>query len=309
MKRHILEVHGPESVELFKALASDTRVRMLELLGGHNMNINELAQALEIAQPTITKHAQILEQAGLITCDYMPGVQGMQKRCSLGFDRFIVNFETMKVPDFKVLETEMPVGLFTTVHATPTCGLSSPEKLIGIVDDPQAFYHPERATAHHLWLADGFVEYVFPCGVQTSSKVQKLEILVEMCSEAPDYNNDYPSDITLWINNVEIGTWTSPGDFGGKRGKISPDWWWDTWTQYGMSKLWSVDEDGAYIDGSPISYASLHKVNVKPFEPITVRFGIKPDAEHKGGLNLFGRGCGNYDHDICLLYTSPSPRD
>lgn len=300
MKRHVMEVRGPDSVELFKALASEMRVKILQLLGEHNMNINELAQALGIAQPTVTKHAQILEQMGLIKCEYMPGSQGMQKRCSLSFEKFIVDFETKKVPEHQILETEMPVGLYTMVHATPTCGLMSPEHLIGIVDDPQAFYHPDRAAANHIWMADGFVEYVFPCGIPTSSKIHKFELLMEVCSESPDYNNDYPSDITIWINNVEIGTWTSPGDFGGKRGRFSPDWWWDNWTQYGMSKLWSVDEDGSYIDGAPISYVSLNKIKLAPFEPITVRIGIKPDAVHRGGLNLFGKGCGNYDQDIVM---------
>jgi hypothetical protein len=33
---------------------------------------------------------------------------------------------------------------------------------------------------------------------------------------------------------------------------------------------------------------------------ITVRIGVKPDALHVGGLNLFGRTFGNYPQDLTL---------
>jgi predicted transcriptional regulator len=31
-----------------------------------------------------------------------------------------------------------------------------------------------------------------------------------------------------------------------------------------------------------------------------VRIGVKAEAEHVGGMNLFGRGFGNYDQAIVL---------
>ena len=30
------------------------------------------------------------------------------------------------------------------------------------------------------------------------------------------------------------------------------------------------------------------------------RIGVKPEARHPGGINIFGRGFGNYDQDIVL---------
>jgi predicted transcriptional regulator len=33
---------------------------------------------------------------------------------------------------------------------------------------------------------------------------------------------------------------------------------------------------------------------------IRLRLGIKEDAAHPGGINIFGRGFGNYDQDILL---------
>jgi len=31
---------------------------------------------------------------------------------------------------------------------------------------------------------------------------------------------------------------------------------------------------------------------------VRVRFGVDPQGEHVGGVNLFGRGFGNYPQDI-----------
>lgn len=300
MQAHILEVYGADSVELFKALASETRVRILELLAQGERNINELGQALGISQPAVTKHTQILEQIGLIKTEYKPGIQGMQKRCRLAYDRFIISFESTYLPDNRVEEIAMPIGLYTLVNPTPTCGLANRERIIGFLDDPQSFYEPERATAQLLWMAEGFVEYVFPCTLGAGTEIRRLELLMEICSEAPNYDNDYPSDITVWINGVETGTWTSPGDFGGRRGRLNPAWWNDYMTQYGMLKIWSVDAEGSYVDGSPVSDVTIADLMLAPHHPIIVRIGVKPDAEHIGGFNLFGRGFGNYEQDLVL---------
>jgi predicted transcriptional regulator len=35
-----------------------------------------------------------------------------------------------------------------------------------------------------------------------------------------------------------------------------------------------------------------------------MRIEVKRDARHPGGLNIFGRGFGNYDQDIVLRVTT-----
>lgn len=300
MDSRILEGNVAESLELFQALSSQTRLRILQLLADGEMNISELQQELGVAHPSVSKHVQILEQVGLIVGEYLPGIQGMQKRCSLRYDRLILAIESALVSRRQIEEVQMPVGLFTIAHPKPTCGLAASDGPIGFFDDPQSFLLPERARAQSLWMADGFVEYIFPNNIPTSQEIYRLELSMEICSECPDYNNDYPSDITLWINEVEIGTWTSPGDFGGKRGRLNPPWWHDRLTQYGMLKIWSVDQTGSYVDGVRVSEITTEKALILPHLPISVRIGIKPDAQHIGGFNLFGRGFGNYDQDLLL---------
>jgi predicted transcriptional regulator len=300
MQSHILDVSAFESEEVFKALASETRLRILKLLAERDHNINELGQALGINIPTVSKHVQMLEQVGLIVSEYMAGVQGTQKRCRLRYDRLIVSLEGEQAAQDQIEEIDMPIGLYSLVHPSPTCGLANLERHIGLADEPQSFFLPERAAAQLLWMSEGFVEYVFPNTLPTSVEIHRVELAMEVCSEAPDYNNDYPSDITVWINAVEVGTWTCTGDFGGKRGRLNPGWWNDHATQYGSLKVWTVTPEGSYVDGLSASEVTLRDVMVVPQQPITVRIGIKPDAAHRGGFNLFGRGFGNHEQDLLL---------
>lgn len=297
---HILEFQIGESLEVLRALGNDARIEIVKILAAGDKNINEIAQAMSMSQPTVTRHIQQLEQAGIVASRYMPGVQGMQKRCSLRCSRLIFDIEAGQPEEGRVDEISMPIGLYTLVNPSGTCGLASRTKFIGFLDKPQSFFDPERATAEILWMAAGFVEYTFPNDLPSSMDVERLELIMEVCSEAPDYNPDYPSDLTLWINGVEVGTYTSPGDFGGKRGLLTPDWWVEHMTQFGLLKIWSVDRDGSSVDGNRISNISLSRLMIEPQQPITIRLGVKPEAEHQGGFNLFGRGFGNYPQDLVL---------
>lgn len=300
LKSHTLQVRGAEDAEIFKALGSETRLEILALLAGGDRNIAEICLELNLSQPTVSKHVQVLEQAGLVLSKYMPGSQGMQKRCRLRFDRMIVSFEGAEIADERMEEVSMPIGLYSRVEAHPQCGLANRDKIISFLDIPQSFFDPERSTAEILWMAAGWVEYVFPNTLPSSVEILRLELVMEACSEAPNYDHDWPSDITVWVNEAEIGTWTCPGDFGAKRGVLNPTWWNDHMTQYGALKIWSVDHEGSALDGTPLSSVTLEKALVKPNKPISIRIGVKANADHRGGFNLFGKGFGNYAQDLVL---------
>ena len=53
-------------VSLFKALADETRLRVLKLLGGGEFCVCEIAFALGLEQPRLSFHLRILKEAGII---------------------------------------------------------------------------------------------------------------------------------------------------------------------------------------------------------------------------------------------------
>jgi predicted transcriptional regulator len=198
------------------------------------------------------------------------------------------------------IELAMPIGAFSDCRVSPTCGLASSAGLIGMVDDPASFYEPERSAAQLIWFRSGWIEYHFPNRLPAGASAEALTLSMEICSEAPHHNAEWPSDITVWINGVELGTWTSPADFGGQAGHLTPEWWGVHSTQYGLLKLWQIDSDGAKIDGFRISDVTIDALRLAEAPYVAVRIGIKPDAAHVGGLNLFGSQFGNYPQDLML---------
>ncbi len=53
-------------IKVMKALSDTNRVKIIKLLNQKTMCVCELQGALGIAQPTVSKHLKILEEAGLV---------------------------------------------------------------------------------------------------------------------------------------------------------------------------------------------------------------------------------------------------
>ena len=65
-----------------------------------------------------------------------------------------------------------------------------------------------------------------------------------------------------------------------------------------MLKTWKLTEEGTYIDDEKINEVSLGRYSLNASDYISVRIGIKDDAEKKGGINLFGDSFGDYAHGV-----------
>ncbi|NSW75820.1 MAG: helix-turn-helix domain-containing protein [Candidatus Atribacteria bacterium] len=300
---NILILNTGKDINILKALSTEVRIRILEILNGKKLNVSQIAQELGIPQSTAVVNINILEKAGLVKVENKKGERGSQKLCSAQYSEIIISFPstTEKSEEDNVIEVEMPVGLYTKFEIGPPCGLCSPEKIIGFLDSPDSFWNPERVKAGLLWFGKGFVEYKFPNNALYKGKpLKKIEVLMELSSEVPGTNKHWLSDLTLWVNEVEIGTWTFPGDFGDKRGRFTPLWWKLEGSQYGLLKTWIVTENGSFIDGEKISEVTLNDLRINEHSSIKIRIGIKDDAQNVGGINIFGRSFGNYDRDIVL---------
>ncbi|MCR4580567.1 MAG: ArsR family transcriptional regulator [Treponema sp.] len=290
-----------EDLNKIKALASEPRIQMLDLLRKKTCNINEISEALKLPQSTVATHISILEDAGLLVTESVKAKKGNQKLCKPAFKELLVQFPEEKSNEKNVIEVEMPIGIFTDCQVTAPCGLCSSDKIIGFLDIPDSFLNPDRMKAGLLWCGSGYFEYKFPNNTMyDQKKLQKLEISMELSSETPGTNSNWPSDITVWVNRTEIGTWTSPGDFGDKRGKYTPEWWKLEGSQYGLLKNFYITNEGSFIDGVKISDVTISDLHIAEHHSIRVKVGVKENAVHMGGMNIFGRGFGNYDQGIIL---------
>jgi predicted transcriptional regulator len=283
-----------------KALASGPRLRILELLSDRILNVSEVATLLGMPLSTATLHLNILQEAGLLLTEQKPASRGSQKVCARAYDTVLVQLPQGRHSDQQLLEMAMPVGAYVDCQVTPSCGLASDSGIIGLFDDPASFYEADRLGTQLLWFHHGYVEYRFPNRLPPKAFIHSLHLSFEACSEAPLHHENWPSDITVWINDVEVGCWTSPGDFGGQRGALTPEWWESQNSQYGLLKVWQVNGEGSLVDGIRVSDVRVGDLRLPENEYISVRIGVKEDARHVGGLNLFGRAFGNYPQDLVL---------
>lgn len=282
------------------ALASEPRLRVLDYLSDHVANVSEIAEALGMPLSTATLHINALEEVGLLATEHLPAARGLRKVCARTFDAVHVDLSHGNPEHEEVVEFSMPVGAFVDCEVTPTCGLACEDGIIGLFDEAASFYEPDRVHAQILWFRQGYVEYRFPNRPSGRATLASVLISMEVCSEAPLHASNWPSDITVWLNKTEIGTWTSPGDFGGTRGSLTPSWWESRNSQYGVLKVWRVGEDGSYVDGVRVSDVRLEDLDLEADDFISLRIGVRPDARHVGGLNLFGARFGNYPQDLVL---------
>ena len=287
-----------DGLETFKALGSDTRIQILNiLLENEQMSMNQLATELNISNGALTGHVKKLEECGLINISNESAGHGNQKMCSVTQDRIIVDIK--KPIDYKnVFETEIKVGQFSRHQVWPTCGIATSESVIGEFDDIRYFNHPDRFTANILWFTKGYVEYTIPNLIPSNQRITQLSISAELSSEAPGIDNNWPSDISFYINDTKIGMWTSPGDFGDVHGMFTPQWWPQNWNQYGLLKLLVINDYGTYIDGLKISDVSTLSLHLDYSSDIRLRLAVENDSEHVGGITLYGKSFGNYDQDI-----------
>lgn len=287
-----------DGLEFFKALGSEVRIEIIKLLlANKSMNMNEIATKLNLTNGALTSHIKRLESCGIITTSSEAAGHGNQKICSVVLDKVLIDIEP-PLREENVYKTSIKVGHYTNYKVLPTCGLATPEKVVGEVDDPRYFSHPDRYDADILWFSKGFVEYTIPNFIPHSQTITQIILSAELGSEAPGVNSCWPSDIRFALNGVDLGKWTSPGDFGDVRGIFTPGWWYPNWNQYGLLKVLTLNRQGTFIDGLKISDVTIDTLHLAGSDRMTVRFSVDENGENVGGLTLFGKTFGNYAQDI-----------
>jgi predicted transcriptional regulator len=298
---HITNLKG--SLPLFKALSSDIRVEILELLAEYKqLNMNEIAEKLKLTNGAVTMHIKKLEECGLIKISTLTAKHGIQKICNLHEDKFIIDIAKQEIVNS--YELEIGVGHYTSYEIYPTCGQATKDKIIGEVDDPSYFADPERINSDILWFTRGHVEYRVPNYLKPGQAFSEIQISMEVSSEAPGNCSNWPSDINFSLNGTLLGSWTSPGDYADAKGILTPSWWFPVWNQYGLLKLLTINNYGTFIDGLQISDVTLSDLNLNYKSDLFFRLSVPEDAQHVGGLTIFGKNFGNYNQglNIRIIY-------
>jgi len=121
---------------LFKALGSETRIKILKMLVKKEYHLSHLSRELEISKPVISRHIKILEEAGLI------------KRRIIGNVHLLsVNFNCLKnafepFVDESKIEIEKNTSIFDAIKQLPGVEINKQGKsqYITSIDGEKGFY-------------------------------------------------------------------------------------------------------------------------------------------------------------------------
>lgn len=288
-----------EAEKVIKALSAPMRIEILKMIyDTPNLSMNDLAQALKLTNSAISMHVGKLADAGLVHIQTTSGRHGAMKLVSPRHDRLIIDMTPAREAE-QYYQDDIRIGYFTACSITPTCGLATPERIIGSVDDVKAFTFPAHFDADILWFTSGYVEYGLPNHLLPGQTLKELQISFEISSEYPGFNEDYPSDIHFSLNNQPLGVWISPGDYGDRKGYISPAWWPESLNQYGLLKTLIINREGTFMDGGQkLSEITIDSLSLNYNSLITFRIEVPRDTANCGGCTLFGEQFGDYNQAI-----------
>lgn len=300
------ELFTQNEIAIFsKALSSKLRVEILQYLAAYpGTGMMELADFFQVSRAAITQNIRQLNEAGLVEFGQSADDSGARKSCYLTEQQFMLNLGR-QFQKQKIYSTEIPIGQFINYEVMPTCGIATTEKLIGHVDDPAFFADPQRVEAGILWFGAGYVEYRLPNYLQKGQQVEELQFSMELSSEASGVAENWPSDLSFSFNDIQLGNWTSPGDYGDVHGRFTPNWWIPNWNQYGLLKLLCINKSGTYVDGLMVSPVRIEDLDINEKKEFLFRIAAPAEALNAGGCTIFGRGFGNYNQGIKfnVIYT------
>lgn len=286
-----------DNLTIFKTLASKTRLNIIEILRDKELSITELSEELGLSTSIITKHIKQLEKTDIVETYSEAGIHGLKKVCKIKTSELQIILNNNYEEELKMIEINVPIGSYNSFDVVAPCGMASEKQVIGILDDTRYFVSPERMESSIIWFTSGYLEYLIPIYEIEFDKLEEIEISLEICSEFPGYNNSFRSDIYFMLNDIKLGKWTSPGDFGDRKGINTPSWW-SLGTQYGLLKMIRINENGVFLDGVQLSNIPLLEFVNQAEEYFKFKIECPKHTEHPGGVNIFGRKFGNFDQDI-----------
>lgn len=97
---------------VLQALADGSRRTVLEILRDHPATAGELAEALPIARPGVSRHLRVLREAGLVTVrqDAQRRVYSVRAEALVELDEWLENYRALWQQRLDALHTEVARG-------------------------------------------------------------------------------------------------------------------------------------------------------------------------------------------------------
>lgn len=290
-----------EIANLGRALSSPIRLEILRALNVHPMTAGDIGKKFSLPFSSVMHHMQMLEDANLVHTEVMTKNKKQIKWYSYCCARnlLLLRKQTEMISDkHDFFTVSVAVGDFIDAKFGKDCGMASETEHL-MSNQPWNVFSPQRHSAQIIWTNSGYVTYAIQNSYATGQLPRSVNLSLEICSEANGYNHNYPSDITFYINDVELCTWTCPGDFGDRYGKYTPDWWFAESTKYGLLTNVTVRRSGVYVNETLMNpNVTIKDLSLEKGNRTTFTIGVKENAVHKGGLNIFGEKFGDYPQDI-----------
>lgn len=298
---------------LGRALNAPVRIEILRMLNKHPLILSEIAEKLDLPLSSAAFHMRVLEEAGLVSHQFSTKCKGTLKWYSYGsFKNLQIGLRASDGLDREELvpyTKQFAIGDYVEADLPNAVGIATDRDCI-MDGRPSDAFIPERHNAQLIWFAEcGSLTYAIPNTFAKKGVLAKIDISMELCAEAMGYNEDFPSDITFSMNGVELCTYTSPGDFGDRYGKFTPRWWFPESTKYGQLVKIGIQERGVLLNGKLVNRAiRIADLGLADGNRVLFKIEVKKDAEHKGGLNLFGDRFGDYNQAILFMASYKSSK-
>lgn len=97
---------------VLQALADGSRRTVLEILRDHPATVGELADALPIARPGVSRHLRVLREAGLVSVrqDAQRRVYSVRPEALVELDEWLENYRALWQHRLDALHTEIARG-------------------------------------------------------------------------------------------------------------------------------------------------------------------------------------------------------
>lgn len=309
MKRFDLNIENEEDnknlLKIGIALSSPIRIAILKQINNGGKTLSELAKLNYVSFSSIVFHVNLLEEAKLVRVKTIKINKTYSKYVIKGI--FLINIlfndEVSPIEETENYQQEMKVGHYTKAEFGKNNGFFVDKSFFTFYENTP--FLEKRLNADLIYTNKGFVEYTFDNSKIKNREPIEITFSLEICSEVAYYNNNYESLIGFSINGIEVASYLSPGDFGGRRGRYSPNDSSINATQYGQLKMITVNKNGVYLDGILLNNKiTIDTLNLNENNCILFRVTSKEFNHSNGGFNIFGKKYGDFNQDIEMTITS-----